>query len=230
VGPAATVTTEQETPAAAAAPVTGGLLTHLQQRQQQRQLQGWRHCQLCFVDLAGCERVKRTGNFGARLKWVAGRDHLHAAHAPVSLHVMACNSAVAPTPIVPLLAVLSRPCATGHVSQTLNRTCVVTASFAHCTYSDVTLQDVRCLLLLLLLLQGECVDQQLADDIGALPGGAALQPAAPRNSRPEGHSLQGEQGEHSTVPYNTVQYSTVQCSAVQCSCWVKILNRGVKGS
>lgn len=54
------------TPAAAAAPATGGLLTHLQQRHAQQQRQ--RQAQLCFVDLAGCERVKRTGNSGARLR------------------------------------------------------------------------------------------------------------------------------------------------------------------
>jgi hypothetical protein len=52
--------------AGAAAPATGGLLTHLQQRHTQQQ--GQRQSQLCFVDLAGCERVKRTGNSGACLR------------------------------------------------------------------------------------------------------------------------------------------------------------------
>jgi hypothetical protein len=59
-----------DTPGAAApsdARTAGGLLMHLQacHNQQQQEQQP----QLCFVDLAGCERVKRTGNSGARLRW-----------------------------------------------------------------------------------------------------------------------------------------------------------------
>jgi hypothetical protein len=63
-----------DTPATAApsdARTAGGLLTHLQARHNQQQQQE-RQSQLCFVDLAGCERVKRTGNSGARLRWGGG--------------------------------------------------------------------------------------------------------------------------------------------------------------
>lgn len=152
---------------------------------------------LHFVDLAGCERVKRTGNSGARLKcvgcvvgagkgvflcvkgrggWV-GRGVQDAGGVLVGAGCRsACRCAVNASPFDIITTAMT--------------------SLWFCMPLLPTLppapHPLTSLPLLLPIPQGERGHQLLPDDVGALPGGAALQPAAPGG--PAGHPLQGEQG------------------------------------
>ena len=130
---------------------------------------------MSFVDLAGSERAQRTGNVGVRLKWVLrvveGRGLGGAAAAP-----LCCPFCCVVLPLSCFRK--SSPCfarpGTCPAGATLQ------AAPAPCS----------------LLLQGERGHQQQPDDAGAVPGGAAVEPAAPRQGagQPAGGALPREQG------------------------------------
>lgn len=164
---------------------------------------------LHFVDLAGCERVARTGNSGARLRCelqpTCSRCMLWGCHWKE-------GGACAKLPFKDLREDTNthrhsnsvcwsayRPSGCVHTSHVCTHARVHIFMYIHAhTHKQLTCMHTQHTCAHPpppAFTQGERRHQFIPDDFGPLPRGAALQPDAP--CRPKGHPLQGEQGMHS---------------------------------